>query len=106
MTTTDYLIPYYVWFTYGFGVISILMGIMNFGMLAITLITVKGIYIPLWMIPVVAGVMVIICVCVGRFFEKYGIWDRVTSHQNKNANPESVQICRDVAIIKKMLEDR
>ena len=104
MTLTDNLIPYYVWFVYGFGIVSILIGIVNFGMSLVTMITVKGIYIPLWMILVVAVLVIGFCTATGYFFEKYAIWSRITSHQNMNINPEIRQLCEDVRYIRTMAE--
>ena len=43
MTLTDRLVPFYVWFVLGFGIIAILIGIVNFGMNVVTMFTVKGI---------------------------------------------------------------
>ena len=103
-TLTDRIVPWYTRFVYGFGIISILIGIVNFGMLAITMITVKGIYIPLWMIPVFAFIVGIFCTASGWFFEKYEIWNRITSHQNKNTNPEFKGLLKDIEIIKNNIE--
>ena len=103
MTATDRLIPYYVWFTWGFGFISNPISIINFGMLFITLITVKGIYIPSWMIPVIVGLDILACIAVGHYFEKYSVWNRISSHQNQNMNPEIKQLSDDVKEIKQLL---
>jgi hypothetical protein len=105
-TSTDKLIPYYVWFIYGFSTISIFMGIINFGMVMITTITVKGIFVPIWMVPVIGCLLGIICISVGHYFEKYSISNRISSHQNQNMNPEIKQLSDDVKEIKKMLEDK
>ena len=86
------IIPYYVWFFYGFGIVSVVMGITNFGMIAVTLLTVKGILIPSWSIAVVVLLMIIFCIIVGFFFDKYKIWNKVTSYQNQNTNPEIAQM--------------
>jgi len=41
---------------------------------------------------------------VGYYFEKKDIQNRITSHSNKNANPEFIKVCKDIALIKKKLE--
>jgi len=105
MTTTDTVIPYYVWFTFGSNVISIVISTLNFGMILVTLITVRGIQVPLWMIPAVAAMYALACIATGYFFEKYKIWDRITSHQNVNANPQMRDLIVDVAEIKQMLKN-
>jgi hypothetical protein len=105
-TITDRLIPYYVWFLYGFGLISVFITVVNFGANQVTMITVKGIFVPLWMVPVVGITIIIFCIVLGYYFEKYHVWNRITSHQNQNMNPEIKQLSDDVKAIKKMLEER
>lgn len=105
MTLTDKLIPYEVWFEYGFGKISLLIGIINFGMLFITMITVKGIYIPAWMIIIFTLIIIALCIIIGYFFEKYAIWNRITSHLNLRVNPEVKQMLQDTQDIKKELAE-
>ncbi len=104
MTVTDRLVPYYVWFILGFGIISILFGIVNFGMNLVTMFTVKGFYMPFWIIPIAVGVMIVFCVGIGWFFEKYDIWNRIISHQNQRMNPEMRQMAEDVREIKRLLK--
>ena len=104
MTTADRLIPFWVRFQWGFGYISILMGLVSFGMSIVTMITVKGIYIPLWTIPIVATMVLALCTMIGYYFEKYDIQNRISSHSNQNANPEFVQMIRDIKEIKEMLK--
>jgi hypothetical protein len=106
VTLVDRAIPLYVWFAAAFGMISMILGALNFGMLAVTLITVKGIYIPTWMIPVVAITIIAYCIIMGFIMEKYDIMNRILNHQNRNQNPQMKQISEDVAAIKKMLEER
>lgn len=105
MTLTDKLIPYEVWFEYGFGKISLLIGIINFGMLFITMITVKGIYIPAWMIIIFTLIIIALCIIIGYFFEKYAIWNRITSHLNLRVNPEVKQMLQDTQDIKNELAE-
>jgi heme exporter protein D len=106
MTLIDRCIPLYVWFAAAFGMISMILGALNFGMLAVTLITVKGIYIPTWMIPVVATAIIVYCIIMGFVMERYDIMNRILDHQNRNQNPQMKQISDDVAEIKKMLEEK
>jgi len=104
MTLIDKVIPLYVWFAASFGMISMILGALNFGMLAVTLITVKGIYIPSWMIPAVVFLIIAYCIITGFLMEKYDIMNRILNHQNRKQNPQIKQISEDVAYIKKMLE--
>ena len=105
MTFTDRIIPFYVRFIYGFGFISVLIGMISFGTNIVTMITVKGFYIPAWWIPVVAVGIIIGCICLGYYLEKYDILNRISSHSNQNANPELKQLCEDVKEIKGMLKN-
>lgn len=104
MTVTDRLIPYYVWFVFGFGIIAILIGIVNFGMNLVTMFTVKGIYMPFWIIPIAVAALVAFCTGIGWFFEKYDIWNRITSHQNRRMNPEIRQMADDIKEIRNLLQ--
>jgi hypothetical protein len=67
---------------------------------------VKGIYIPTWMIPVVATAIIVYCIIMGFVMERYDIMNRILDHQNRNQNPQMKQISDDVAEIKKMLEEK
>lgn len=101
-TFTDRIIPFYVWFLYGFGIISVFMAIINFGANLVTMITVKGIFVPVSAIPLVGGILLALCILIGHYFEKYSIWNRITSHQNQNMNPEIRQVSADVQETKKI----
>jgi fatty acid desaturase len=105
-TITDRIIPFYVWFLYGFGIISVFMAIINFGANLVTMITVKGIFVPVSAIPIVAGILLTLCILIGHYFEKYNVWNRITSHQNQRMNPEIRQLSADVKEIKRLLEER
>jgi hypothetical protein len=101
VTLVDRVIPLYIWFIWGFGFLSVFIGLINFGMSIVTMITVKGIYIPLWIIPIVAGSVFLLCTFLGFIAERYDVWNRITSHQNLNANPEFKKLCTDVAALRK-----
>jgi hypothetical protein len=103
-TITDRIIPFYVWFFYGFGIISVFMAIINFGANLVTMITVKGIFVPVSAIPLVGGILLALCILIGYFFEKYDVWNRITSHQNQNMNPEIRQVSKDVQETKKLFD--
>lgn len=103
MLNIDKLIPYYVWFVYGFGTIGIGISTINFGMIILTYITVKNIFIPYWTIFIFSGMVILISTTVGYLFEKYKIWKRVISHQNQNVNPEIVEILENIKLINKKL---
>lgn len=109
-TVADKLIPYWVWFILGFGCLSVIFSMGNYAINFITMLTVKGIYIPIWAIVGLIVAMICICMFVGWFFERYQIWDRITSHQNRNMNPEVrgiydkvISVEKDIKEIKKAL---
>lgn len=104
MTVVDRCIPLYVWFAAAFGPMAMVISAINFGMIVVTLITVKGIYVPSWMVPVVAISIVLFSVATGYVMERYDIMNRILYHQNLNQNPQMKQISEDVATIKKLLE--
>ena len=41
---------------------------------------------------------------IGYYFEKKGVINRINSHANRNANPEFLQLCKDVKEIKDRLK--
>ena len=110
MPLLDGTIKLLAWFIYGFGIVSMMIGIANFGMILVTVITIKGIDIPLWAIPALGISVIVFCTAIGYAFKKYGIWEMVTSYNNQQTNPEIKQLCQDVKDVKKHLglpcEDR
>jgi len=105
-TITDKMIPYYVRFLWGFGYLGVFIGLVNFGVNIITMITVKGFYVPLWVIPIVGAVLILFCTGIGYYFEKHDVQNRIISHANRNANPEFAQQCAEVKEILRILEER
>ncbi len=103
MTLVDKLIPQYVRFQWGYGYVSLAMALISFGMSLVTMLTVKGIYISIWTLILIGGGVVVSCTAVGYYFEKKDIQNRITSHSNKNANPEFIKVCKDISLIKKKL---
>jgi hypothetical protein len=105
MTITDRLIPYYYWFKYGYAELMIPVAIVNITFVAITLITVKGISIPLWLeigLPISAGIA---CIVIGWFMQRYNITARVNSVANLYNNAELRKIYDDVDYIRKYIEE-
>ena len=100
----DYLVAVQLWFEYGFARVSIVLAAVNTGMLIVTVITVKGLYVPLWVVPSVVAVVCVACVVAGYYYETRGIWGKMISRQNRNMNPEFVRLCDDVEKIKRKLE--
>ena len=103
MTFVDKLIPQYVRFQWGYGYVSLALALISFGMSLVTMLTVKGIYISLWMLLLIGVGVVVFCTGLGYYFEKKDIQNRITSHVNNNANPEVTKICKDIVSIKKKL---
>jgi cell division protein FtsW (lipid II flippase) len=79
------------------------LGVDSFGMSLVTMLTVKGIYISLWMLLLIGVGVVVFCTGLGYYFEKKDIQNRITSHVNNNANPEVTKMCKDIVLIKKKL---
>jgi uncharacterized membrane protein YidH (DUF202 family) len=106
MTIIDKTIPFYVWFATAFGLISMVIGIANFAMLFVTLITVKGYDIPAIAIPAITIVLLGGCIALGFVMERYNFQNRVYRHVNTNQNPQMKQISEDVSEIKRIINDR
>lgn len=106
MTIVDKTIPFYVWFATAFGLISMVIGIANFAMLLVTLITVKGFYIPTIAIPVLTIMLLAGCIALGFVMERYDFQNRVYQHVNTNQNPQMKQISEDVGEIKRILTEK
>jgi len=105
VTLTDHLIPMYVRFGYGFGIISIFLGLISFGMNVVTMITVKGFYVPAWLIPIVGVGIVILCICIGYVLEKKNVLSRISTHSSTKINTEFRDMCQDVKEIKQMMKE-
>jgi hypothetical protein len=102
----DKIIPYWCWFFLGFAIIAVVFAILNFAMNIVIMFTVKGIYMPTWMLGIISIVMVGICTLVGCLFDKHNIQNRVASYQNVKMNPEICKINEigsDIKEIKKFL---
>ena len=70
----------------------------------VTMLTVKGIYIPLWALVGIGASVVGFCTFVGYISETRNIQNRISSHANTRANPEFKKLCKDIDAIKKKLE--
>ena len=101
-----HFIPIYVWFGVGYGVISLFMAVVNFGMLAITLLTVKGINVPPWSLAVFAVMVSLICITIGYLFIRHDIGNQIVEYQNKEMNPQITQISKDVEWMKEHWSER
>lgn len=102
-TITDHLIIWYVRFIMGWNNVSIFTGILSFTMMIITVVTVKNIYVPLWIIPIAAAALIVILSGVGYFFEKYTIAGRQTIHVNRTMNPDIYEM---LTILRELKERR
>lgn len=97
MTLADTIIGYQFWFEYGLQKAGLYVGIVSIGMTAITLLTVKGIYVPIWMFFPMGAAMVLFFVFLGYFLDTRNVMGRLISHQNrKDRNPEFGKLCENV----------
>ena len=106
LTIVDKLVPQYVRFLWGYGYVSLVLALISFGMAMVTMLTVKGIYIPLWALGGIGLAVIGFCTFVGYISETRDIQNRIASHANTRANPELKQLCADIDLIKKKLERR
>lgn len=98
------LVPFYVWFTVGYGATALLISIVNFGM--ITLLTIKGMGIdaPQWTLIFLTIAATISLTILGFFFVRYNIQNQIAEYQNINMNPQIKQISADVKWIKENMK--
>ena len=106
MSIADRLIPLYVRGTYGLAVFSFFMSMINIGAVVMTLLTVKGYDIPLWMLSVLAVALTLFFFAFGWVMEKYDIANRIQSHANTRMNPEIKRMCEDIKEIRRILESK
>lgn len=102
----DRIIQLWVWFLIGFTIVAVAIGLLNFAMNIVIMVTVKGFYIPSWALVAIAFLTGGICTAIGLLFERYDIQTRIQSYQNRRLNPEVNklnQIERDVKSIKDWL---
>ena len=92
MTIVDKLIPYYSRFLMGFSTLAIAIGIVQFCMNFVTLLTVKGIYFPAEGIVLLGAMLIGGCVFLGWFWEHFDIQDRINKHTITKTNP----VLRDI----------
>lgn len=78
----------YTWFLWGFQTVSVIFALTNFGMLLVTLLTVKGIYVPVLVIIPAVILLVMICIFTGYLLIRFSVQQRAQSYNNMNANPE------------------
>lgn len=97
------LVKFYVWFKQGFSEISQYIGIINTVLLFTAVLSLRGITIPLLLIPIAFIGIVIACIIYTYLFEKFGIWSKINSHFNRNQNPEFKEV---VDGIRKLLEQK
>jgi hypothetical protein len=102
MTFVNTLAGWYVRFVAGFSMIAIFIGMINFGMILVTMLTVRGIEVPVWFAGIAFVCVMATCTWVGYTFEKYHVWDSITSHQNQTMNPE----IREVITLLKKISDK
>jgi hypothetical protein len=105
VTFADRFITRMFWFEYGIGKFGIYLAVINIGLLVTTLLTVKGIYFPVWSVVPIGIGLILFCTVFGWFLDTRNVMGRLNSHMNRKGNPEFVKICADVEEIKKMLEE-
>ena len=98
----------YQWLTFGVGLVGLLMGIASFCMNATTLATVKGMYVPLWEVPIVFLIIIVGCIFIGWAWEHFKFWESVNSRSQNLQNKEFVimyaQINQNTKNIKKLMD--
>jgi phosphate/sulfate permease len=103
MTFADFLIHQQFRFEIGTGKIGYYVSLLSLGIAITTLLTVKGIFVPLWAIVPLAIVMVIGIVIFGYYLERKDVIARLNTHMNM-ANPLFLELVESVDRIEKKID--
>lgn len=106
MTFTDRLVPVWVWFLYGIGLVQQILGTAALVISLATYATVKGIYVPVWSIPIAIVGLSLGVIVLGKMLVMFDIQNRIQTYINQNANPEIAEMHREIHAIKGILEER
>jgi hypothetical protein len=103
MTLVDRLIPYMFWLEWGIGKLGLYVSAITLGLMIITTLTVKGIYIPVWAFVPIGVAVIATCMFYGWVLDSRNVMARMTSHLNKRGNPEWNEMVAAVERIEKKL---
>lgn len=106
VTLTDKLIPIWVWFLYGIGMVQQVLGTAALVISLATYATVKGIYVPAWVIPIAIVGISLALIGLGKMLVIFDVQNRINSYVNQNTNPELSEMHREILAIKRILEPK
>ena len=103
MTVADFLIHQQFRFELGTSKISYYVSLLSLGIAITTLLTVKGIFAPIWAIVPLAFLMVIAIVIFGFFLERKDVIARLNTHMNM-VNPQFLNLLESIDRIEKKID--
>lgn len=100
----DITMPFFSAYYNGMGQVGSWMAVVGFCMTTVVLLTQKNIYIPIYLIPVIAADILCAVMALGFILQATNFLNKYMDYQNKLNNPQMKQICEDLEAIKKKLE--
>jgi phosphate/sulfate permease len=102
MTLADFIIHQQFRFEMGTGKIGYYISLLSLGVAITTLLTVKGIFVPIWAIVPLAVAMVLGIVIFGYYLEQKDVIARLNTHMNQN-NPQFLELVKAIDRIENKL---
>ena len=103
MTFADFLIHQQFRFELGMSKVGFYVTLVSFGMMATTLLTVKGIFFPVWAIVPLAGSLMVGLLAFGYYLETRDVIDRLNTHMNTN-NPQFLELLESIERIEQKVD--
>jgi len=104
MTFVDKLILIQFRFELGMSKVGYYVTLFTFGMMITTMLTVKGIYVPVWAIVPIALTMLVGLFIFGTYLDIYNVIARINSHMNQRGNPEFATLIETVDRLEKKID--
>ena len=103
MTVADFLIHQQFRFELAMGKVGSYVALVSLGMMVTTLLTVKGIYFPIWAIVPFAAAMLLGLLVFGYHLEQQNVIARMNTHMNQN-NPQFLELVGAIDRIERKIE--
>jgi glucan phosphoethanolaminetransferase (alkaline phosphatase superfamily) len=103
VTLADFIIHQQFRFELGVSKIGFYVTLVSFGMMLATMLTVKGIFFPVWAIVPLAGSLLLGLLAFGYYLETYDVIDRLNTHMNTN-NPQFLELLESIDRIEKKVD--
>lgn len=105
MTLVDKLIHQQFRFELGMAKLGFYVALLNLMITLTTLLTVKGIFVPIWLMVPFTGFLILFLLVFGYYLETYNVIARLNSHMNRKGNPEFVTLIETIDRMEKKIDD-